>query len=177
MSVRAPLARTALAAALAAAAGTAPAAARAQDAGRAAPRADDGPDLDPRVEVCAVALAAVLRGLARDAGPVHVVPGWRTPDGALAEPDLVRRAAARAEALARHAVRLAEPAPDGGWLRPPGRLLFALEAPRLGPGARLAWLTMDVTGDDGLPRRLRFSLKRTDRGWVPLEWGPAEDES
>lgn len=97
---------------------------------------------DPRVDVCAVAIAT----------PAAEISG---------RPIALADAADGSEA----------------WARPPGRLLLALADVRIGPGAKLAWLEVEVTGDDGVPRRLEFSLKHTERGWVPLEWGPADHES
>ncbi len=47
----------------------------------------------------------------------------------------------------------------------------------MGPQAKLAWLQMEVTGEDEAPRLLAFTLKHTEQGWTFLEWGPAESDS
>lgn len=133
---------------------------------------------DPRAEVCAVAIATLVRGLAEgDAAEVYLAPAIRGRDGAWLDPEAAARAAVRASEISGRAVALARKgSADGEWSRPEGSILLTLGNVRIGPGARLAWLEMEVTGDDGVARRLSFSLKREDAGWVPLEWGPAENE-
>lgn len=131
---------------------------------------------DTRAEVCAVAIATLVRGLDA-ADEVYLTPAIRDRDGAWIEPEVAARAAARAGRLSGRAVALAPRASAAGeWTRPAGHILLTLADIRIGPGARLAWLEMEVTGDDGVARRLAFSLKREATGWVPLEWGPAENE-
>lgn len=140
--------------------------------------AGDAPQDAARAEVCAVAIATLVRGLpAGGDAEVYLAPAIRDSLGAWTEPEVAARAAARAAEISGRAVALARAGSAAGeWSRPPGRVLLALANLRVGPGGRLAWLEMDVTGDDGVVRRLAFTLKHEDAGWVPLEWGPAENE-
>lgn len=149
---------------------------------RPGPRA--APQDAARAEICAVAIATLVRGLpagddAEDAGDaeVYLAAAIRDSLGGWAEPEVAARAAARAAEISGRAVALARAGSAAGeWSRPPGRILLTVANVRIGPGGRLAWLEMDVTGDDGVTRRLAFTLKHEEAGWVPLEWGPAENE-
>lgn len=136
-----------------------------------------GSQADVRAEVCAAALATLLKAM--DPGSVvYVVPALGDSTGAWRDGEVAVRAVARAARLSGRRLEFAAPGSDAGsWARPENDILVAVLDVRIGPGAKLAWLEMDVTGSDGVTRRLRFSLKREDRGWVPLEWGPAENES
>lgn len=136
-----------------------------------------GAQNDARAEVCAVALATLLRGL--DPGSrVYVVPALGDSTGAWHHGEVAVKAAARAARVSGRRVEFAAQGTESGsWARPADQILIALRNVRIGPGARLAWLEMDVTGSDGVTRALRFSLKREGGGWVPIEWGPAENES
>lgn len=132
---------------------------------------------DVRAEVCAAALTTLLKAM--DPGSVvYVVPALGDSTGAWRDGEVAVRAVARAARLSGRRLEFAAPGSDAGsWARPENDILVAVRDVRIGPGAKLAWLEMDVTGSDGVTRRLRFSLKREDRGWVPIEWGPAENES
>lgn len=126
-----------------------------------------------------MAIATVVSGVPEGSATLAaVVPALRDTTGAWVGAEVAARAVARAAQLSGRSLALAEAAGSAGsWTRPRGHVLIALGNPQIGPAGKLAWLEMEVTGDDDSARRLRFTLKHTERGWTPLEWGPADNES